>query len=212
MTNTNADPRHSISSCICVAFAISSLLSQYISQVSLLACPHWLQYTNTDALFFNARYKLVPPLTLSRQYLTRPAHLILANPHCLPVPFRPLDTTPLCYCVYLICTRLVIQFETWKFLSHTCGYQCGEHVQTPKFQLNRGYEEIPTLRSSSTLNNAPAKLLCEPNAVITHSGVTSDVHHLSPVIDNGNFYLKFSWFTELDDNLNSSKDHLSLIY
>jgi len=78
--------------------------------------------------------------------------------------------------VLLYLSSLHSNLRLVKFLSHTFGYQYGEDVQTPEIWLNRGYEEITTLRLSSMLNNTPA---CEPNAVITHSAVTSDVHHLS---------------------------------
>ena len=103
MTNTNTDARHSISWHVYVAFAISSLLLNIYSRFRFSHI-HWLQHIRTAVLFVDARYKLVPPMTLSRPYLTRPAHSMGANPHCRPVQFRPLDITPPCHCVYLFCT------------------------------------------------------------------------------------------------------------
>ena len=86
--NTCTDARHRIPWHVCVAFANSSLL---YFKFRFSHRPHRLQYTHTNILLINAWYKLVSPLTSSRQCFTRPAHPILANPHCRLVPFRPLS-------------------------------------------------------------------------------------------------------------------------
>ena len=128
MPNTNTDARHSISWHVCVA--LQSHLS-YLNIYFKFRFSHvHIGSSHTGVLFINVRYKFVPPLTLSRQYLTRPAHPILAI-HTV-VRFRfDLQISRLCASVSIF-FALVIQFETWKFLSHTFGNTSVENMSKPR--------------------------------------------------------------------------------